>query len=352
MDGMPRPRLPYLHLQITRHGERVFYVRTDKKAPRVRIRGEYGSEQFMAEYKAAIAGNPVRQKAGKAHRASLRWLCDEWRKSSAWYRTAQATKRQRENILHRLLTDNGKIPFLDIKATHIMAGRERRMKTPFAANNFLKTMRALFAWAIEAGHCTVNPAAGVKFLSRKTGGHEPWTQDEIAAFRERWPLGTRARVALETIYLTGLRRGDACRLGRQHIGKDGIGRIRMEKTGAVVSFAVPPHLAEVWAQGPCGDLTFIAGEKGRPMAKEALGNQFREWCQAAGIEKSAHGLRKLAAAEVADAGGSEIELQKAFGWATLGQSSVYTRNANAEALAKSAAGKRFKNISIPSPAKR
>ena len=76
---------------------------------------------------------------------------------------------------------------------------------------------------------------------------------------------------------------------------------------------------------------------------------FREWCKAAGIDKSAHGLRKLAAAETADGGGSEIELQKAFGWSTMGQSSTYTRNANAEALSKSAAGKRFRNASIPAP---
>lgn len=352
MDAMPRPRLPHLQHQITRHGKLAFYVRLSRETPRVRIRGEYGGEQFMAEYRAAIAGVPVKAQAEQVSRASLQWLCDEWRESSHWFRTATSTKRQRENILARVLADNGKLPFAGITAAHILAGRERRMKTPFAGNNFLKTMRALFAWAIEAGHCSQNPAAGVKFLSRKTGGHEPWTQDDVAAYRTRWAIGTRQRIALETIYLTGLRRGDACRLGRQHIGKDGIARIRMEKTGAVVTFPVHPYLAEVWAQGPCGDLTFICGAAGKPLAKEAFGTMFREWCREVGIVKSAHGLRKLAASEMADAGGSEIELQKAFGWATLGQSSVYTRGANAEALAKSAADKRFKNNSIPSPRKR
>ena len=63
------------------------------------------------------------------------------------------------------------------------------------------------------------------------------------------------------------------------------------------------------------------------MTKESFGNTFREYCEAAGIEKgkSAHGLRKLAATIVADNGGSEHELQALFGWVTNSQSMTYTR---------------------------
>ena len=46
---MPRPRPPHLHRERTRHGQFVWYVRKGKGA-RIRLRAEYGSEKFWAEY--------------------------------------------------------------------------------------------------------------------------------------------------------------------------------------------------------------------------------------------------------------------------------------------------------------
>ena len=58
--------------------------------------------------------------------------------------------------------------------------------------------------------------------------------------------------------LTGLRRGDAVRLGRQHV-RDGIAEIRTEKSGLAVTVTLPilPALAETLFAGPCGESTFI-----------------------------------------------------------------------------------------------
>jgi len=55
---MPRPRSPYLHKEINHHGKICWYVRRGP-GPRVRIRGEYGSDYFIAAYNAAIAGDPL-----------------------------------------------------------------------------------------------------------------------------------------------------------------------------------------------------------------------------------------------------------------------------------------------------
>jgi len=43
IEPMSRPRPPYLLKQVTRHGRVVWYVRRGK-GPRIRIRGEYGTE--------------------------------------------------------------------------------------------------------------------------------------------------------------------------------------------------------------------------------------------------------------------------------------------------------------------
>lgn len=50
---MPRPSLPFLHREYTRHGKAVWYVRRGKLA-RIRIRSQYGTPEFMIEYRAAI----------------------------------------------------------------------------------------------------------------------------------------------------------------------------------------------------------------------------------------------------------------------------------------------------------
>jgi integrase len=61
---------------------------------------------------------------------------------------------------------------------------------------------------------------------------------------------------------TGLRRGDAVKLGRQHI-RDDIATVKTEKTDTEVTLPILPVLANTLAGGPCGDLTFIVGESGR-----------------------------------------------------------------------------------------
>ena len=61
---------------------------------------------------------------------------------------------------------------------------------------------------------------------------------------------------------------------------------------------IPPILAPLARSieaTKTGDLAFIAGERGRPMAKESFGNWFRKACNAAGVPGSAHGLRKAGA---------------------------------------------------------
>ena len=56
---MPRPRPLYVEQQITRHGRKVWYFRKSRNEPRQRLPDAYGSEEFMAAYRACLAGQPV-----------------------------------------------------------------------------------------------------------------------------------------------------------------------------------------------------------------------------------------------------------------------------------------------------
>jgi integrase len=343
---MPRPRLRYVQREVTRHGKVVWYFRRDKTSPRHQLPGDYYSPEFIARYNELFADPAAPAKVNRGGPAgTLAWLWAEYRKSADWSRLAPATRRQRENIMLHVLEKGGHAPYEAVTKRKIMEARDARQATPAAANNFLKTMSGLFTWAVEAEYLDRSPVTGVKKLELVGEGHTPWTVEDVALYRARWPIGTRQRVALEVYVNTGLRRGDACRVGRQNLDK-GVLTIVTEKSrrggkakGVSVHVPLLPCLQEAIAAGPVGDLVFIVGERGQPYTKESLGNMFREWCDLAGVTKSAHGIRKLCAAKAADGGATEKELQALFGWTTNEQSGTYTASANNKRLAYAAAMK-------------
>lgn len=324
MHDVPRPRPPHLHREVTRHGAVIWYVRRGK-GPRVRLRAAYGTPEFRAEYEAAVSGRPL-DGPRKPGAGTFGWLVARYRDGGAWAALSVATRRQRENILAHIVKAAGREPCDWMTRADVKAGMDRRRDRPAAARHFLETLRHLFVWAVEAEHVTANPTNDIKAPRKSADGHHTWTEDEIARFEARWPLGTRERVAFDVLLYTGLRRGDAVRLGRPHV-RDGRVKIRTEKTGEDVAFPLVPSLAASIAAGPCGELTFIAGERGGPLTKESFGTWFKEACRSAGVPGTAHGLRKAAAVRLAEAGASEHELEAVFGWRGGGMASLYTKKA-------------------------
>src|SRR5260221_554281 len=112
---MPKRRLPHLQHERSRHGRMKWYVRLGRGS-RIRIHGDYGSPEFIASYHAALRGGSAPAPLIKATANSLRWLIDQWRKSSDWASMSPATRRQRENILLHVLETAGKVPYIDVTA--------------------------------------------------------------------------------------------------------------------------------------------------------------------------------------------------------------------------------------------
>jgi site-specific recombinase XerD len=349
MDDMPRPRPPHLQRETTRHGKTVWFVRIGK-GPRTRLRAAYGTPEFDLEYVAAVKGEPIGRKP-TASAASLQWLWDSYRETGAWAELAASTRRQRENIMLHVLKESGAKPYAAIGQANIVAGLDRRSKTPAAARNFLDTMSGLFEWAAERKHVRTDPTAGAEGPKRKKGnGFPAWTREDIETYRKKWPLGTRQRVWLDVLLYTGPRRGDAAIIGRQHEkdirNPDGsvsrVVQFKTEKSGELVTVTLPilPALQRTLDIGPTGELTWVCGARGRPFTKESFGNEFSQAARQAGIKKSAHGVRKIAATIAAENGATEKELDAIFGWVDGGRTSgIYTRDANRARLAAQAAHK-------------
>jgi integrase len=262
-DGMPRPRPPYLWRHRTQHGTIVWYVCRYRGAKRIRIKGEYGSPEFMAAYQAAIAGNAPETPRGKSQAGSLAWLIEQYRKVDDWTALSPATRRNRENHFKHVSKTAGHQPYRAINQAAIVAGKDRRAATPAQARNYLDAMRGLFKWAKSAQHIAVDPTEGVANPKRRKGpGFPVWTEADVEAYHKRWPLGTKERVWLDVLLFTGLRRGDAVMIGRQHV-RDGVATLRTEKSRGEITVALPilPVLQRTLDAGPIGDLAFICGQQ-------------------------------------------------------------------------------------------
>jgi len=337
MDDMPRPRPPHLQKETTRHGTVVWYVRVDR-GPRIRLREPYGTPQFMREYHAALEGAARLTGPAKALAGTLQWLWERYRETSAWTDLSLATRRQRENIMLGVLKTAGAERATAVTKAHIVAGRDRRKDTPAQARNFLDAMRGLFRWGVDAGHVKVDPTADVTNPARPKGeGFPAWTEDDVTRYEARWPVGTKERVWLDVLLYTGLRRGDAVRIGHQHV-RNGVATIRTEKSQEAIVVAIPvlPVLEATLKAGPTSDLHWICGTRGQPMTKESFGNAFKVACKKAGVQKSAHGVRKIGATRAAENGATVAELEAIFGWQGGGMAALYTRAADRARLAKGA----------------
>jgi integrase len=180
-----------------------------------------------------------------------------------------------------------------------------------------------------------------------------WGEAQIAPYRERHPLGTTARLAIELLLNVAARRGDACKLGIQHV-KNGKLSWRPRKTerstNKPLSIRILPELQAAIDAMPARDnaLAFLLNDYGKPFATAAaFGNKFADWCREAGLEPvlcadgrtrsyRAHGLRKAACVALAYAGCTGPEIMAISGHSSLAQVQVYLDEAESEQMAEAA----------------
>ena len=153
-------------------------------------------------------------------------------------------------------------------------------------------------------------------------------------------MGSKPRLALALLLYTAQRRSDVVRIGRQHI-KDGVLTVKQQKTGVTLAIPVHPHLQAVLDATPSEHLTFLVTATGKPYGGNAFSEQFRNWCDAAGLPKRCkpHGLRKAACRRLAEAGCSANEIMAISGHTTMKEIVRYTVAADQARLARNALAK-------------
>ena len=340
---MPRRKPPYLSgPDIDRHGNRRWYVRR-KGSPKVRIRAEYGTEEFWEQYRRALAGKlssprSTKPQSGLPKSGSFHWLCVKYYLSPNFQTLEPNTQRVRRRILDRICEADGNKPFARMEPRHIRDRRNEWSDKPEAANAIVKALRQLFEFALECGFVDRNPARDVPYIKHAPKPIHTWTIDDIRQFERRHPMGTKARLAMALLLFTGQRRSDIVLLGRQH-ARDGWLKFTQWKNRnrKPVTLQIPilPQLQDIIDASPCGDLTFLVTAFNKPFTASGFGNRFRKWCDEAGLPHcSAHGLRSAAATRLAEIGCSPHEIMAITGHKTLKEVVRYTDAVRQKELAK------------------
>jgi len=339
---MPKPKLPYLRKETSRHGKTVWCVRR-KGHLRIRLPDDYGTPEFFQAYNDALAARPLRRTAEPAS-GSFSWLVSRYRSSARYQQAAPSTRRMRDQVLQGVERKIGHVAYATILRKHLIQAMEDRAATPHGANNFLKIMSGLFKWALYHDMITINPCDGVQKIRARSDGFHTWTVDQVHRYQSYHQIGTMARLALDIMLYTGLRRSDAMQAGRQHV-KNGVLTIRNEKNKAIVSVTIYAALQRTIDATPSTGMAFQITEKGSPFKSAAsFGNWFRKRCQEAGVpdECRAHGLRKAGATIAAEGGATTRELMAMYGWSSAAMADLYTKAVDRQALA-AIAGEHIEN---------
>ncbi len=339
--SLTKIRLQYIHEFRDRHGKvRRYFRRPGFK--QIALPDAPGSTEFMEAYQAALAGHEIRREIGKSRSApgSLSAaIAAYYLHNSFVHGFSVETQKMRRAILERFRAEHGEKRIAMLRREHI--AKILGTKKPFAARNWLKTIRGLMKFSLEIGLIKADPTDGIKPAKAvTTGGVHTWTEEEISQYEARHPIGSRARLGMALILYTAQRRSDIVRIGSQHI-RSGVMIVRAQKTsrttGKTLEIPIHPALAEVLAATPTEHLTFLMTEAGAPFTAAGFGNKFREYCDEAGLEHcSAHGLRKAQCRRLAEAGCSEHQIAAISGHESLAEVRRYTRAAAQARLARAA----------------
>jgi len=305
----------------------------------------------MNEYRAALNGTaqPVAKQPEGRQRAAigtLRGLITQYYGSAEFKRLEPHTQHVRRLILDKLCqsTDangvcRGDKLYAQMEARNVRILRDEKAATPEAANQIVKMLRQVFSYAVATDLAKANPAKEVPYLKPGTEGFHTWTIDEVYRFEQRHPIGTKARLALALMLYTGQRRSDIIQFGRQHV-KNGWLKITQQKNRnrkpITIEIPVLAEMQNIIDASPCGDLTFLVTEFGRPFTSNGFGNWFRDRCIEADVPGRAHGLRKATATRLAELGASDREIMAVTGHQTSKEVDRYTKAARRKVLAESA----------------
>lgn len=336
---MTHLKLKYVDRFLDRHGRVRHYFRRGQ-GPRVPLPGLPGSAEFMAAYQSALRDDSVAPRKRRKLRGAdgtFDRLLQLYFSSPEYLRLARSTQIAYRRVMERFVDDEkiGHRLVREMKREHVKTMLSKRSTTPGAANDLLKKIRILLHFAIDSGWRRDDPALRLKKFAE--GEFHTWTDDEIARFEARWPIGTTERTAFALLTYTGQRRSDVVRMAWADV-EDGLMSVTQQKTGAKLAIPIHPELARALDARHRDHDVILTTMFGKPFSANGFGNFMATKIAEAGLPDRCvtHGLRKAAARRLAEAGCTANEIAAITGHATLSEVQRYTKAAEQRHLAASA----------------
>lgn len=226
----------------------------------------------------------------------------------------------------------------DLKRRHFLRIRDKLQEVPAAANKVIHVSSILMRFAVDRDWRETNPVMQVRPL--KGGEFRRWKESEIYYALEMLP--ERFRRALVLALYSGQREGDCAAMNWSDYDGEGI-TVKQEKTGEPLW--IPCHSAlkaelDCWKEDASAE-TILTNARGQPWKASSFATVFwREIGKHQDLDGCVfHGLRKSAAARLAEAGCTTHEIASVTGHRTLQMLAHYSREAEQKLRAKSAIGK-------------
>jgi hypothetical protein len=194
---MIKTRLRYCVFDPDPNGNARYYVRKPGR-PKIRIREPFEdaggniTPEFMKAYFDAIAAFDGAAPVPKVPREkTFYWLVDQYFRSPEFARYDELTKADKRGVLNRYCETAGDLPYGSLRKEDVERSRDKRSKTPGAADKLVKYLRVMFKWAIDKKHAQQNPATGVAKINTESLGWHTWTPAEVDIYRKRHEIGTK-----------------------------------------------------------------------------------------------------------------------------------------------------------------
>lgn len=267
---------------------------------------------------------------------SVQELIQAYKRSPEWAKLSPSTK-ENKGYYFRDLEELADWRVADVKRRTLLAMRDAIAgeRGNGAANVFIRVASALFAWAVDRQwEIETNPAQRIRQLE---GGHlVAWTAEQAQEACAKLPEHLR-RVVVMALY-TGQRRGDLIAMTWRAYDGATI-KVRQQKTGAELVIPVHPTLKvelDEWRRSAASTHILVSGT-GQPWEADYLSHAMPDALAKIGLSGlNVHGLRKLAAASLAEAGCSVHEIAAITGHKSLAMVALYTASASQKQLAGAA----------------
>jgi integrase len=298
--------------KVTAKGRTYYYAR--RGGPR--LRGEPGSQEFLASYNEANANRDT------ADAGRFKSLITRYRGSPDYANLAESTRKNWAPWLDRIADYFGELRLVQFDRPDKIRPVIRRWRNQWAdkprtADYGIQVLSRVLSYAVDPlGKIAGNPCEGIKQLYSENRSEIIWTDADIA--RIKASCSTEVAHAIDLASHTGLRLGDLLRLSWAHVGQDAIviatGKSKHRREAIIPLY---DDLKSVLTAVPKRATTILTNSKSRPWTKDGFGSSFNKAKIAAGMSHSNlhfHDLRGTAATRFYVAGIPQRVIAEIMAW--------------------------------------